>query len=39
MRLERYVVAALVALAALAVGAAHAQAPLRLLVWINGDKG
>ena len=39
MRLERYVVAALVALAALAVGAAHAQTPLRLLVWINGDKG
>ena len=39
MRLERYVVAALAALAALAVGAAHAQASLRLLVWINGDKG
>ena len=36
MRLESWVAGALLALL---VGAAQAQAPLRLLVWINGDKG
>ena len=36
MRLERYAAGAVLALV---VGAAQAQAPLRLLVWINGDKG
>ena len=36
MRPERWLLAAVLA-AGCAV--AHAQAPLRLLVWINGDKG
>ena len=42
MRLERYVagaVIAVIAAQALLVSAAQAQTPLRLLVWINGDKG
>jgi maltose/maltodextrin transport system substrate-binding protein len=37
MRLERSALA--LALLTVLAGAAQAQAPLRLLVWINGDKG